>query len=190
VPITQATYQHWMAIGAATVEMPKPTGALPKALTYVPPQFTACAAQLKASSPSATAGQLRSRCRKTYEGIRSRILNFLITGSWLRQQASGEHIAVSRSEVQKTLATEQRAEGAAQFRRLEKASRQGRVDLEYAAERQLLSTKLLERFEAAHRGQSAQAAIAAFNRSLTVAWTPRTICEPGYAVKDCRRYKR
>src|SRR5450759_402803 len=39
-PITGAMYDHWMAIGAATVEMPKPSGPVPKPVTYAPPDFT------------------------------------------------------------------------------------------------------------------------------------------------------
>ncbi|HWY90390.1 MAG TPA: hypothetical protein VNY31_06930, partial [Solirubrobacteraceae bacterium] len=36
-PITAATYNHWMAVGAATVETPTSGGPLPKPVTYEPP---------------------------------------------------------------------------------------------------------------------------------------------------------
>lgn len=189
VPITEATYQHWMAIGAATVEMPKPTGPLPKPLTYVPPSFTACIAQLRAATPTAPTNQLRRKCEKSYATIQNRILGFLITGAWLEQQAAAKRVSVTPAEVRQRLSVERRAQGAAAFRRLKEASRQDIADLEYAAERQLRSTKLLERFTAGHQSLPEAAVIADFNKALTSAWLPRTVCETGHVVKDCSEYK-
>jgi hypothetical protein len=192
-PITGAVYNHWMAIGAATVEMPKPGRPLPKALEYRPPDFTACIASLRTSTPGSTTSQLRQRCRHTYEGIRARVLDFLITGYWLREEAANKGVAVSRAEVRMKFEEERRTHypSAASFRALQEASRQRIPDMEFAVQTQMLSQKLLERFMTTQgRGQPEQAAIAAFNRNLRNVWTAKTNCRPEYVVSDCRQYKK
>jgi hypothetical protein len=193
MPITGATYDHWMAIGAATVEIPKPTGPLPKPVAYEPPGFTACVAHLHTGAPkSTTATQLRAKCQQTYEGIRSRILNFLISGYWLRGEAAERHASVTEAEVRKKFEEEKRANypSAASFRRLEEASRQTVSDLMFAVETQMLSGKLLEKFTKAHSHEkSEQATIAAFNKSIRGKWTARTSCQLGYVIRDCKQYK-
>ncbi len=189
VPITKATYEHWMAIGAATVEMPKPTGPLPKALIYTPPGFSECATELHASSPRATAAQLKTRCSKTYASIQSRILSFLITGHWLRQQAAAEHVSVTSSDVTRRLAEERKREGSAAYSRIVRASHQTVPDLEYAIETRLLSERLERRYIAQHKGLTEQQQVAGFNRTITARWEPATHCDAGYVVKDCQEYR-
>ena len=182
-----------MAIGAATVEMPKPTGPLPKVVEYVPPEFTACVAQLRANAPSSTSSaSLRGECRRTYEGIQARVLSFLITGYWLRGEAAEQHASVSEAEVRKEFDEERRARysTAASFRRLQEASRQTVSDLMFAVETRMLSAKLLENFMSTHgKGKSEQATIAAFNKSVRSTWAPKTNCQPGYVLPDCEQYK-
>jgi len=191
-PITGATYDHWMAIGAATVEMPKPTGSVPKPVAYEPPDFTACVAHLRTSAlKSTTTAQLEAKCEKTYEGIQTRILNFVITGYWLRGEAAEQHASITEAEVHKRFEEERRANfpTTASFRRLQEASHQTIPDLEFSVETQMLSAKLLESFTKVHaHGKSEQARIAAFNKSIRSKWTPKTDCSPGYVIGDCRQY--
>ena len=192
-PINGATYDHWMAIGAATVEMPKPSGPLPRPVAYEPPDFAACVAHLRTTAPrSTTTAQLTARCKKTYEGIQARILDFLITGYWLRGQAAEQHASVTEAEVRTNFEEERRRHypTAAAFRRLQEASRQTVPDLMFAVETQMLSAKLLEKFTKEHSHEkSEQTTIAAFNKSISSTWIPKTDCQPGYVVKDCRQYK-
>jgi hypothetical protein len=193
-PITGATYDHWMAIGAATVQMPRPGTPLPKPVAYVPPDFSACVAHLRTSAPGSTStARLEARCKQTFEGIKVRILNFLITGYWLRGEAAARHASVTEAEVRDRFERERRASypSAASFRELLQASRQTIPDLMFAVETQMLSAKLLERFTAQHSHEaSEQATIAAFNRGIRSRWTARTDCRPGYVVRGCRQYKR
>jgi hypothetical protein len=190
-PITGASYDHWLAVGEATVEMPKRTGPLPKPVHYEPPFFTACIVHLRPTAAGASTSELRSKCRKTYEGIQERILNFLITGYWLRREASEHRVTVSPAEVRKRFEEVRHAHyTTASFRRLREASRQTVADLEFAVETQMLSAKLLEVFTKAHpHERSEQATIAAFNKSIRRTWMPQTSCEPGYVVADCKQYK-
>jgi hypothetical protein len=193
-PITPATYNHWMAVGAATVEPPRPGGPLPKPVTYEPPAFKLCLVHLLARVPkSIAAGQLRAKCKTTYESIQKRILTFLISGYWLRAQAAEQHASVTEGEVRKKFDEEKRASfpTADSFRRLQEASRQTVPDLMFAVETQMLSAKLLTRFTTAHpHEKSEQATIAAFNKSIRSKWTVRTDCQPGYVISDCKQYKR
>jgi len=192
-PITGAMYDHWMAIGAATVEMPAPGGPVPKPVAYEPPTFSACVAHTHASATkSTTTAQLKAKCKKTYEGIQSRILDFLITGYWLRGEAAEQHASVSQAEVRKKFEEERRANysTAASFRRLQEVSRQTVPDLTFAVETRMLSAKLLEKFTKTHSHEkSDQATIAAFNRSIRSKWVPRTDCAPTYVVPDCKQYR-
>jgi hypothetical protein len=187
-------YGHWMAIGAATVEMPKASGRVPQPVVYEPPAFTACVAHLQISAPkSTTAAQLKAKCVRVYQNIQVRILHFLITGYWVRGEAAEQHVSITRAEVRTRFEEERRAHyaTAASFRRLKEASGQTDQDLEFAVETQALSTKLFERFARAHpHASSQQATIAAFNRGLRGNWIARTDCRPGYIVPDCRQYKR
>jgi hypothetical protein len=191
--ITGAMYDHWMAVGAATVEMPKPDGPLPKPVTYDPPHFTACVTHLRTSAPkSVTTAQLEAKCKSTYESVQARILNFLVTGYWLRGEAAEQHASVTEAEVRKKFEEEKRAHypTAASYRRLQEASRQTVPDLMFAVETQMLSGKLLEKFTREHRhAKSEQATIAAFNRNIRRTWTAKTDCRPGYVINDCRQYK-
>jgi hypothetical protein len=192
-PINGAVYDHWMTIGAATVDMPKPGALMPNPIAYEPPQFTACVAHLlKAAPRSTTTAQLTAKCKKTYQGIQNRILNFLITGYWLRGEAAEQHTSVTEPEVRKKFEEEKRANypTAASFRKLQEASRQTVPDLMFAVETQMLSAKLLEQFTKAHpHEKSEQATITAFNNSIRSTWARKTSCRRGYVVKDCKQYK-
>jgi hypothetical protein len=191
-PISLATYDHWMAIGAATVATPKPAGPLPKAVEYRPPDFTACIAHLRAVTPAgASTASLRSRCNGIYASIRRRVLQFLITAYWLRGEAAQMHMSPSRAEVRQAFERERQTyyPTAAAFGRLREASRQTIADLEFAAETRMLSVRLLARFTAAaqarNHNEPEQAIVAAFNRQIESTWRPRTDCRRGYVVEDC-----
>jgi hypothetical protein len=190
-------YNHWIAIGEATVNIPIPGRPVPKPINYEPPAFAACIANLRAHPPlpppttQQTTAQLKAICKKTYEGIQSRILKFVIAGYWLRNEATEQGVSVSDAEVRTVFEKEKRAHypTAASFRQLQEASRQTAPDLMFAVETQMLSAKLLRRFTKSQpRGQSEQATIAVFNTSIRRKWAARTNCAPGYVVRDCRQY--
>jgi hypothetical protein len=190
--ISSAAYAHWMLIGAATVEMPRPGVPPVQPVAYDPPGFEACVSRLRQSSAGVATSQLRTRCENTYAAIQRRILNFLITGYWLRGAAAEQHLEVSTGEVRAKFEEEKRTNysSAAAFRRLQEASRQTQPDLEFATQTQMLSTRLLERFEKRNPHESSeQATIRAFNRSIKATWVPRTSCSPGYVVPDCKQYR-
>jgi hypothetical protein len=190
-PITASTYEHWMAIGAATVEIPKPNGPLPAVVPYEPPDFTTCVRRRRRTAPTRTHVSLRADCRRTYDSIQRRILKFLITGYWIRGEAAAQHIAITEAEVDKRLEEERRATNPteASFHRLQEASRQTTADLVFAVKTQMLSARLLARFTRADpRTMPERETIAAFNRSMRAKWIAKTSCETGYIVPQCRQY--
>jgi hypothetical protein len=192
--IARALYEHWMRIGAATVNPPTPGSPPPVPLVFEPPAFTACIAQSRARGHGAndTTAQLKSRCRQLYAGIQARVLNFLITGYWLRGEAAAEGISVAPTEVQRRFEQERRAgyPTAKSFRQFQEASRQTPADLMFAVRTQLLSTKLLERYDRIHgRSPSDSSGVEELNQGIRSRWTKVTDCLPGYVVRDCSRYR-
>ena len=193
--ITRGSYEHWMKVGDATVNIPVPGRPPPRPVAYEPPSFAACIANLKESvaKPHATKAQLKAKCRQTYTNIQARVLNFLITGYWLRNEAAEQGVSVSEAEVRKRFEQEKRRSypTAASFGKFQEASLQTVPDLMFAVETQMLSAKLLERFTGTNGGRykAEQAKISAFNRGIASKWAQRTDCQPGYVVKDCKQYK-
>lgn len=192
-PITNTVYEHWMAIGAATLHMPPPSGPLPRPVPYRPPEFSACVANLRATAPhkATSIALLRARCRSTYESIQRRILNFLISGGWIRGEAAADHVSVTSAEVRRRFDEERRGgyPSSAAFRRFQKATGQTVPDLLFAIQTQMLSAKLLQHFAAQTHAKSEEASIAAFNGKIVATWTRKTNCAPGYVVPDCRQYE-
>jgi hypothetical protein len=192
--ISPAAYAHWLTIGEATVEKPSPTGPLPTRIAYQPPEFAACVASLRSrASASTSTASLRRQCERAYEDIRTRVLNFLITGYWLREEAAASHQTVSAADVHEKFQEQRQLNypTPASFRRLQQASRQTVADLEFAVQTQLLSARLLARFAAATgREPSTQSTIAAFNSHIESTWIPRTNCANGYVIRDCRQYRK
>jgi hypothetical protein len=190
--ITKAVYEHWMRIGEATVRLPVPGQPPPRPIPYDPPKFASCVASLKNTVPRsrATTSQLKAKCARTYRGVQERILNFLITGYWLRGAAAGEPVSITEAEVHRKFEAERRADypTRASFHRLEQASRQTIPDLEFAVETRMLSAKLLQHFIKTHGHESEEAAIAAFNKTIRDEWVPKTSCATGYVVPDCKQY--
>jgi hypothetical protein len=191
--ITGETYDHWLTIGEATVQMPRAGRPAPTPVAYVPPRFTACVTRLRGASPSDGDAQLKDRCRRAYEAIQARILGFLITGDWLREEARERHVSVTPTAVQSRFEEERRSHypKAVDFKRLQETTRQTVPDLEFAVKTEMLSGRLLDQF-AKRTGREAASpkAVAAFNHAIVARWTPRTDCEAGYVVRDCRQYRR
>jgi len=186
--ITGAVYDHWLAIGEATVKPYSAKGPLPNPVIYDPPAFGDCVARLS----GATIGERRRRCERRYNAIQTRVLDFLIVGYWLREAAARHHLRVSSAELRREYGAEVRKHYATvgALARFEKASRQTRADLEFALETQMLSSRLIGAFAKKHPHEpSERAAIQAFNSGIKQEWVPRTTCARGYVVTDCKQYE-
>jgi hypothetical protein len=192
VAIDGAAYDHWLAIGEATVKMPKQGSRKVDPIAYVPPHFASCVSRLRNWAAAENRDQLMNRCERQYTAIQTRVLGFLITGYWLRQEAQAHHLSLTPAAVRSKFEEERRAHypSTADFRHLQETSGQTIPDLEFAVETEMLSTRLLQAFaKRAHMQVSNPKTVAALNRQIVATWTPRTECRAGYVVRDCKEYQ-
>jgi parvulin-like peptidyl-prolyl isomerase len=105
VPISRATFDHWLVVAQKSVTAG--TGEASPPLD--PPDFVACAAFVRlhdgtpASAP--TQAELVAGCRADYEAARGEAVPFLITAAWLAGEAAEQGVTVTDAEAQKMLAT-------------------------------------------------------------------------------------
>jgi foldase protein PrsA len=104
-PITKTAFEHWMGIAAeATNSSPTP-GAKP--VIPVPPKYTACIQHLKATHPTvkgqaaSTEAQLKAQCEQQYKSTQQEVLGFLISSSWVLNEANSLGVKVSDKEIKK-----------------------------------------------------------------------------------------
>ncbi len=147
--ITNSTFSHWLAVAAASSATPGQKPAVP-----VPPDFKACIAQLKATTPkpasgqpAATDAQFKAQCQQEYNGLRDQVLQFLISSDWVLGEAKDQGISVSDSAVQKQFNTikAQQFPKAADFQKFLTQSGQTVSDLLLRVKLDLLSTKLRDK---------------------------------------------
>lgn len=147
--ITNSTFSHWLAIAAASSATPGQKPAVP-----VPPDFKACIAQLKATTPKPAKGQpaptdaqFKAQCQQEYNGLRDQVLQFLISSDWVLGEAKDQGISVSDSQVQKQFNTikAQQFPKPADFQKFLQQSGQTVPDLLLRVKLDLLSTKLRDK---------------------------------------------
>ncbi|MGH2841040.1 MAG: peptidyl-prolyl cis-trans isomerase, partial [Solirubrobacteraceae bacterium] len=102
--ITRETFNHWMNVAQAT------TGGRTAATrtVYNPPDFTACIAKLRTTSPKPAKGQpkptdatFKKQCETDYKQYRDTVLQFLISEKWIRKEAEAQGIKFNEAEFAK-----------------------------------------------------------------------------------------
>ncbi|HEX8205040.1 MAG TPA: peptidyl-prolyl cis-trans isomerase [Solirubrobacteraceae bacterium] len=107
--IKKDTFDHWMRIAAISSQGPAPEGdAPPKVNIPQPPEFTACVADKKKTSPKPAKGQpkptddqFKAQCKQEYEGLRDQVMQLLIQEKWVRGEAEEQGVKVTEAEVKK-----------------------------------------------------------------------------------------
>ncbi len=154
--IKKTTFDHWMQIAAvsqAGQANPNATGT-PKAQIPDSPNFTKCVAQKKATAakpakgqPEPTDAQLKGQCKQEYDQLKTQVLEFLIRGTWLDQEAGKQNVKVSDAEVQKQIdaAKKQAFQKPEDFQKF--LQRQGltEADVFFQQRSQLLEQKLTQK---------------------------------------------
>ncbi|MDX6692014.1 MAG: foldase protein PrsA [Solirubrobacteraceae bacterium] len=105
--ITKDQFNHWMGIAQATSQ-----GAAASSRTvYNPPDFTACVAKLKSSTPKPAKGQpkptdatFKAQCKTQYEQFRDQVLQFLISEKWIRKESKDQGIKFTKADLDKEAA--------------------------------------------------------------------------------------
>jgi foldase protein PrsA len=103
-PITKTTFDHWIAIAAASSQQTTTT----KPAVPVPPNYTACIAQERALSAQPAQGQaaptdaeLKQECVSEYNSFKSEVLEYLITADWVLMESKDQGIKESDATVLK-----------------------------------------------------------------------------------------
>lgn len=105
--IARAAFNHWLTIEAGSSRAAG-QGRLPSAPVPVPPHFTACVAQKKASAAKPAAGQAtatdaayRAECTKEYGLLRDRTMQLLVGSTWIQGEASDQGVALSDAQFRR-----------------------------------------------------------------------------------------
>ena len=153
--IKRSTFNHWMQVAAVSqAGQADPTGAAPKATVPDSPSFTKCIANKKATAakpakgqPQPTEAQLKGQCKQEYEQLKTQVLDFLIRGTWLDQEAGKQNVKVTNAEVQKQIdaAKKQAFQKPEDFQKF--LQRQGltEADVFFQQRSQLLEQKLTQK---------------------------------------------
>lgn len=150
--ITKSTFDHWMVVAAAASNTSAVTGQpATKPVVPQPPDFSACIAQLRKTTPSPAAGQpapttaqFKAQCQQQYTSMRTQVLGFLISADWVIGEANDQKVVVKDADVQKQFNTikQQQFPTATAFQTFLNQSQQTVPDLLLRVKLQLLASKL------------------------------------------------
>jgi hypothetical protein len=106
VAIPLADYEHWFASAARS--------AFGGPVRLVPPAYERCVAakrKLRANKRWAKLGEqeLRARCARDSRMLRGQVMEFLIQGQWIAQEAAAQGIEVSDQRVDQAFERQKRA---------------------------------------------------------------------------------
>lgn len=145
--ITKTTFNHWMSVAAASSK----TSASAKTVVPEPPNYTACIANLSATTPKPPKGQkgpttkqLKTQCETQYKALKTEVLNFLVGLEWVLGEAPSHGVKISDAEVKKQFVKirSQQFPSTAEFEKFLSTSGQTVSDLLLRVKYNLISQKL------------------------------------------------
>ncbi len=148
--ITDATFQHWLKVAAAS----SATSTSSKAVVPEPPAYTACIAHLKEQSATTTKGvkapsaaTLKTECEAQYKSLQTEVLGFLISSNWVIGEASELGVSVSDATVRKEFLKikDEEFPKASEFEKFLTSSGQTGSDLLLRVKLNLLSSKIQQK---------------------------------------------
>jgi foldase protein PrsA len=152
-PVTKDAFSHWMGV-AATANSPSAGKTPTKPVVPEPPDYKACIARLRATTPAPTKGQtaptaaqLKSQCQQQYKQLQQQVLGFLISSDWVIGEAGDLGIKVSDKEVHKQFEKikGQQFPRTAEFEKFLAQTGQTTSDLLLRVKLNLLSSKIQEK---------------------------------------------
>ena len=100
--IEKSTFDHWLTVASKA-------GGQAAAAPPKPPQYTACVAQKRKTTPKPAKGQpkvtdsqLKTQCKQEYNALRDQVLQLLVSFEWIEGEAKLQNIKVTDAEVKKT----------------------------------------------------------------------------------------
>jgi foldase protein PrsA len=151
-PISKATFNHWL--GVAVVSSSAGLSTTSKPVAPEPPNYTACIAHLKATTPKPAKGQpettqaqFKQQCEQQYKSLQQEVLGFLISSQWVLGEAGSLGVKASDKEVKKRFEQirNQQFPKAAEFQRFLANSGQTVSDLLLRVKLNLLSSKIQQK---------------------------------------------
>lgn len=146
--IDKATYDHWINVAARS------SGQGANASVPVPPDFTACIAAKRKTTPKPAKGQpkvtddqLKTQCKQEYTQLRDQVLQLLISTQWLEGEAKAQGITVTDDEVKKSF-DQQRKQSFpkdADYQKFLKDSGQSEADILLQVKADLLASKIRDK---------------------------------------------
>jgi foldase protein PrsA len=149
--IKKSEFDHWLQIAAKSSQPPGSTGkvTIPDA-----PNYTRCVADLRKNAPKPAKGQPRpndaqfkAQCKQQYEGLRDQVLQVLIQGQWLEQEAADQDVKVSDEQVRKEFEKQRKQSFPkdAQFQQFLKTTGFTTDDLLFRTKTNLLADKIRQK---------------------------------------------
>jgi foldase protein PrsA len=146
--IEKSDYDHWINVAA------KSSGQGANAQVPVPPDFTACIAQKRKTTPKPAKGQpkvtddqLKAQCKQQYEQLRDQVLQLLISFQWLQGEAKAQGITVTDADVKKSFDTQKKQSFPkdADYQKFLKDSGQSEADILLQVKADLLASKIRDK---------------------------------------------
>jgi foldase protein PrsA len=146
--IKKTDFDHWL--NATAKQQAQTTGQAPAAVVVPdPPNYTKCVAakskqKLPKGTPKPTSAGLKAQCKQEYEGLRSQVMQFLISSQWLLQETKKRKITATDKEVQTTFQQQKKQSfpKEADYQKFLKTSGQTESDLLYRIRLSVLTNKL------------------------------------------------
>src|SRR5215208_893823 len=146
--IEKSEYEHWMNVAARS------SGQGAKVSVPKPPEYTACIAAKRKTTPKPAKGQpkvtdsqLKTQCKQEYEQLRDQVLQLLISFQWLEGEAEAQGIKISDDEVKKSFDQQKKQSfpKAADYEKFLKDSGQSEKDLLLQVKADLLASKIRDK---------------------------------------------
>jgi foldase protein PrsA len=146
--IEKTAYDHWLQVAA------KSSGQGQAVAVPQPPDYTACIAAKRKTTPKPAKGQpavtdaqLKTQCKTEYEQLRNQVLQLLISFQWLQKEAAAQGITVTDADVKKSF-DQQRKQSFpkdADYQKFLKTSGQTEADILLQVKADLLATKIRDK---------------------------------------------
>jgi foldase protein PrsA len=146
--IEKTAYDHWLQVAA------KSSGQGAAATVPDPPDFKACIAAKRKTTPKPAKGQptvtdaaLKTQCQTEYNQLRDQVLQLLISFQWLQKEAAQQKITITDAEVKKSFDTQRKQSFPkdADYQKFLKDSGQSEADILLQVKADLLATKIRDK---------------------------------------------
>jgi foldase protein PrsA len=146
--IEKTAYDHWINVAARS------SGQGAAAAVPVPPDYTACIATKRKTTPKPAKGQpkvtddqLKTQCKQEYEQLRNQVLQLLISFQWLEGEAKAQGITITDDEVKKSFDQQKKQSFPkdADYAKFLKDSGQSEADILLQVKADLLASKIRDK---------------------------------------------